>query len=168
MNYTYLKSLLTLLFAIIINANMCAWANTSVHNYKLLLINKTISINNPSNNSLNTDYKIFVQRFTAVKRNGLNNFDGSSFAIKPIDNVRVFPNPVSTQINISYTLSKDNQVVIKILDILGNEILTLLNLKLQAGEQINSFVINSKIPAGFYFVRIVSGNDAVIKRITIV
>lgn len=170
MNNKYLKISLTLLFAFLLNATTWAFVmiNASTDSSKLFLKNKSIVFNNPANNLLNSNFEDFMQRFTSLKRSGLNNFDMNSVLQKPIDNVKIFPNPVSTQINITYTLSKDNQVTIKVLDVLGNQILTLLNQKMQAGEQTNSFVINSKIPAGFYFIRIVSGNDAVIKRISVI
>lgn len=170
MNTKYLKISLTLLFACILNASTWALAivNDGIYNSSLLPSNTRLSLNKSSNFLLNSDFDNFMQRITAVKRVNLNNFDTYSALIKPIDNVKVFPNPVSTQINITYTLSKDNHVVIKVLDVLGSEVLLLLNQKLQAGEQTNSFVINSKIPAGLYFIRIVSGSDSVIKRISVI
>ena len=53
------------------------------------------------------------------------------------------------------------------MDVLGNEILTLLSEHISAGEQTNSFNIASKLSSGFYFVRIVAGSESVIKRISI-
>lgn len=86
---------------------------------------------------------------------------------KPIDNVKIYPNPVSTQINLSYTLAKDNIVTVKILDVLGNEVATLLSQKVTAGEQTNTFNLTTKLNSGLYFVRIVSGSESIIKRISV-
>ncbi len=84
-----------------------------------------------------------------------------------IDNVKIYPNPVSTYLNLKYTLSKDNLVTIKIVDILGKEVITLLSQKLSAGEQSSSFNLTSKLNSGLYFVRIVAGSESVIKRISV-
>ncbi|WP_051189704.1 T9SS type A sorting domain-containing protein [Daejeonella oryzae] len=86
---------------------------------------------------------------------------------KVITNVKVYPNPVSDQLNLSYKVNKDSNISIKIMDVLGNEILTLLSEHIAAGEQTNSFNIASKLSSGFYFVRVVAGNEAVIKRISV-
>lgn len=94
----------------------------------------------------------------------LNSIEVSRSAI---DNVRVYPNPVSTYLNLKYSLSKENLVTIKIVDILGNEVMTLLSQKQSAGEQSNSFNVSSRLNSGLYFVRIVAGSESVIKRISV-
>ncbi|HEX7366123.1 MAG TPA: T9SS type A sorting domain-containing protein [Pelobium sp.] len=86
---------------------------------------------------------------------------------KPIDNVKVYPNPVSDQLNLSFSLKKEGLVTIKILDVLGNDVYTLLNQKLPAGTQSNKFLIDNKLNTGFYFVRIISGSDSFVKRISV-
>lgn len=86
---------------------------------------------------------------------------------KALSNVKVFPNPVEDQINISYTLSKDANVTIKIMDVLGNEIATLLSQRLPSGEQNHSFAITSRLNSGYYFIRMIAGNETVIKRISV-
>ena len=87
--------------------------------------------------------------------------------IKAVSNVKVYPNPVAEQLNLTYNVGKDSNVTIKIMDILGNEITTLLSQKMQAGEQTNTFNINNKLNSGFYFVRLIVGSETVIKRISI-
>lgn len=86
---------------------------------------------------------------------------------KALSNVKVSPNPVEDQINISYTLGKDAVVTIKIMDVLGNEIATLLSQRLPAGEQNHSFAITSRLNSGYYFIRLIAGNETVIKRISV-
>jgi hypothetical protein len=86
---------------------------------------------------------------------------------KVLTNVKVYPNPVSDQLNLTYRVNKDSNITIKIMDVLGNEILTLLSEHISAGEQTNSFNIASKLSSGFYFVRVVAGSESVIKRISI-
>ncbi|MBC7912595.1 MAG: T9SS type A sorting domain-containing protein [Pyrinomonadaceae bacterium] len=87
--------------------------------------------------------------------------------LKVLSNVKVYPNPVADQLNLSYFVTKDSNVTIKIMDVLGNEITTLLSQRLPAGEQINSFPIVSRLNSGYYFIRLIVGNETIIKRISI-
>jgi hypothetical protein len=171
MNNKYFKISFAILLVFLVNASVFAlpYFNALNDSSKFSIKLKDNRSNRPVFSKLNTDFETFMLKVSAIKRinekpAGVNFIDLQ----KPIDNVKIYPNPVISQINISYSLKKDNQVIIKILDVLGNEIFTLLDQKLQAGEQTNSFVLNSKITPGFYFIRIVSGNDSVIKRISVV
>jgi len=87
--------------------------------------------------------------------------------VKVLSNVKVYPNPVDDQLNLSYYVNKESNVTIKIMDVLGNEIATLLSQKMPAGEQINSFPIASKLSSGYYFIRLMVGNETVVKRISV-
>jgi len=84
-----------------------------------------------------------------------------------INTVKVFYNPVADQVNISFRLAKQNSVTIKVMDALGNEVLQLLNTSLESGNQNLSFDASGKLTAGFYFVRVISGSETVVKRISI-
>ncbi len=87
---------------------------------------------------------------------------------KVLSDVKIYPNPVSDQLNISYNVGKESNVTIKIMDVLGNEIATLLaSQRMQPGDQSNSFSIASKLNSGFYFIRIIVGNETVVKRISV-
>ena len=44
---------------------------------------------------------------------------------KLLNNVQVYPNPITDQINLKYDLSRYSYVNIKIIDVLGNDIITL-------------------------------------------
>lgn len=86
---------------------------------------------------------------------------------KNINNVKVFYSPVSQQINVSFKLTKQGTVSIKLMDALGNEVLNLLNSTLERGNQSFAFDTNDKITPGFYFLRVVAGGEAVVKRMSI-
>ncbi len=131
--------------------------------------------------NLETDFDAFMFKMTSLKT-GLSQDKATTIAKtqsskslssvtlelqKPIDNVKVYPNPVADQLNLSYSLKKEGLVTIKILDVLGNDIYTLFNQKLPAGSQTNKFMIDSKLNTGFYFVRIISGSDSIVKRISV-
>ena len=86
---------------------------------------------------------------------------------KPLDNVKVYPNPVSNQLNLTYTLKNESVVTVKIMDVLGNEVLVLMSKKMEAGEQNSKFLIETKLSTGFYFVRLSAGSESIIKRISV-
>jgi hypothetical protein len=84
---------------------------------------------------------------------------------KLLNNVQVYPNPVTDQISLKYELSRNSNVTIKIMDVLGNDIITLFSQRIEPGEKVFNYSLNSKLNRGPYFVRIVAGTESVIKRI---
>lgn len=86
---------------------------------------------------------------------------------KSITNVKVIYNPIAEQINVSFKLSKEVAVSIKLMDALGNEILALANSTYEEGNHSLSFETQGKVTAGFYFVKLHSGTETVIKRISV-
>jgi len=87
---------------------------------------------------------------------------------KLLNNVQVFPNPVTDQINLKYDLSRSSNVSIKIMDVLGNDVITIFNQRgVEPGEKSYSYQLGGKLSKGFYFVRIVAGTESVIKRISV-
>ena len=86
---------------------------------------------------------------------------------KLLNNVQVYPNPVTDVINVKYDLSRYSLVTIKIVDVLGNDIKTIFNQRLEPGEKVLNYFLADRLNHGFYFVRIVAGNESVIKRISV-
>lgn len=86
---------------------------------------------------------------------------------KLLSNVKVFPNPTVESINLSFRLSKRAEVAIKVMDALGNEMMVLLSQTLDSGNQSHSFDIQGKLATGVYFVRLSSGTETVVKRISV-
>jgi FlaG/FlaF family flagellin (archaellin) len=86
---------------------------------------------------------------------------------KIINNVKASYNPVVEQIVVSFNLAKQSSVTIKLMDALGNEVLHLFNGTLDEGNQNHLFDSNEKVTPGFYFLRVASGSETVVKRISI-
>ncbi|MBA8988507.1 T9SS type A sorting domain-containing protein [Sphingobacterium cellulitidis] len=86
---------------------------------------------------------------------------------KLINNVKVFYNPISEQISVNFKLAKGSNITIKVMDALGNEVLSLHNGNLDSGMQNLSFDTQQKLSQGFYFVRVSGGSDTIVKRISI-
>lgn len=86
---------------------------------------------------------------------------------KLITNVKASYNPVVGQIVVSFNLAKQSSVTIKLMDALGNEVLHLFNGSLDEGNQNHLFDTNEKVAPGFYFLRVASGSETVVKRISV-
>lgn len=86
---------------------------------------------------------------------------------KVITNVKVSYNPIAEQIAVSFKIAKQSNVVVKLMDALGNEILNLSNSILDAGSHNLSFETEGKVSPGFYFIRVSSGTEIIVKRISI-
>ncbi len=86
---------------------------------------------------------------------------------KLLTDVSIYPNPITDKINLTYNVKKNTNVSIKIMDILGNDVLTLMAQRVEAGEQKNSFQLSNRLSPGFYFVRIIVGTEPFIKRISV-
>ena len=91
----------------------------------------------------------------------------AAFNDKVLNNVKVYPNPISDQLNLSFNVSKESTVTVKIMDVLGNEITTLLSERIAAGDQNKPFQITSRITSGFYFIRVSVGSEVITKRISV-
>ncbi|UIR55086.1 T9SS type A sorting domain-containing protein [Sphingobacterium sp. SRCM116780] len=115
------------------------------------------------------DNQSYFDRFDRVSYT--NSFrlvsESSKDVDKLINNVKVFYNPISEQISLSFKLGKQTSVAIKVMDALGNEVLQLMNGTLDAGNQNLSFDPSGKLNSGFYFVRVVSGSETVVKRFSV-
>ncbi|TSD67823.1 T9SS type A sorting domain-containing protein [Inquilinus sp. KBS0705] len=88
---------------------------------------------------------------------------------KLLTNVQVYPNPVLVDqtINIKYTISRNAYVNVKIMDMLGNDVVPLLSQRVDFGDQNISYNLSSKLSRGFYFVRIIVGTESVNRRISV-
>ncbi|TXI14655.1 MAG: T9SS type A sorting domain-containing protein [Pedobacter sp.] len=143
-------------------------------------------INKPVDLGINKELKLMFASFGSIANN-LFSSGGSSQTNRAMDipssmssneddkvlnNVVVYPNPVyiSEQLNITYRISKDTNITIKLMDVLGNEIYTFLPAEhVTVGEWTNSFPIPSRLNSGMsYFVQIIAGKDVVVKRISVI
>lgn len=81
--------------------------------------------------------------------------------------LKIYPNPVSEQININLRLDRDIGLSVKITDILGNDVATLANERSSAGEQTKTYTIPSKLNPGIYYLKILAGGEQVVKKISV-
>ena len=74
-----------------------------------------------------------------------------------------YPNPFNPTTTIEFTIPLENIVQIKVFNILGMEIATLLNEHKQAGKHTVEFDAHN-LAGGIYFYKVVSGNNLEIKK----
>jgi hypothetical protein len=86
---------------------------------------------------------------------------------KKFDLSQNYPNPFNPVTNIKFDLPKDIFVTMKIYDILGREIKTLVNEFKKAGSYITAFN-GSELSSGIYFYRIQAGNFVQVKRMVLI
>ena len=78
-----------------------------------------------------------------------------------------YPNPFNPATNIKFSIPKNSNVILKVFDMLGKEISTLVNEKLNAGEYERSFD-GSNLPSGVYFYKLTSGEFTETKKMLMI
>lgn len=87
---------------------------------------------------------------------------------KLLNNVQVYPLTITDQINLKYIVSRNANVTIKIMDVLGNNVATLFSERVESGERkFTQDLTSYRLTSGFYFLRVMVGTESVNKRITI-
>ncbi|WP_345213560.1 T9SS type A sorting domain-containing protein [Mucilaginibacter gynuensis] len=160
--------------------------NSTYSYVRLLVIAIAVSMNFAfAKGAYNQDTTTLLRKAKAVKTSYLRS--GLPFAMPPLKpgvvssarvnvnrqddklltNVQVYPNPVTDQINLKYEVSRNTNVTIKIVDVLGNDLVTIFSQRVETGDQKFSYNINNKLSRGFYFIRIMAGTESTIKRLSV-
>mgnify|MGYP006178922207 CR=1 FL=1 len=74
-----------------------------------------------------------------------------------------FPNPFNPSTVINYQIPADNFVTLKVYNLIGEELLTLVNSYQQKGSYTVKFEAD-KLSSGIYFYKIRYGNSAITKK----
>ena len=77
-----------------------------------------------------------------------------------------YPNPFNPVTNIRYDLQQDNFVTIRVYDVLGKEVVTLVNENKKAGKYMISFN-GTGLSSGIYFYKIKAGEYEHTRRMTL-
>jgi hypothetical protein len=78
-----------------------------------------------------------------------------------------YPNPFNPVTKINYSIEKQGLAILKVYDILGREIRTLVNEVKTAGNYLIEFN-GSELPSGVYFYRIQAGNFIQVKKMILI
>ncbi len=79
-----------------------------------------------------------------------------------------YPNPFNPTTTIEFTLAEDSKVSLKIYDILGRHIMTLVNEELKAGMLHQIPLDASRLSSGVYFYRLDAGKNSMVKKLTLI
>ncbi|MCD4730792.1 MAG: T9SS type A sorting domain-containing protein [Bacteroidales bacterium] len=100
-------------------------------------------------------YSLITPAFTDITENSLN----SSFSLS-----QNFPNPFSDQTTIGYKLNKNGFVSLKVFDVNGREVASLVNEEKPRGNYSVNFDA-SALRQGVYYYRLTSGNEQKTKKL---
>lgn len=78
-----------------------------------------------------------------------------------------YPNPFNPETKIGFSIPKSNYVDLRVYDILGREVKTLLSRQLNAGEYEIEFDAHN-LASGMYYYRLQSGDNVSVKKMTLV
>jgi len=162
-NYTNIFSwITTLAFALTINIAFAFQANKSDTTIHLAKTKLTATKNSYSKTGLHLALPPLKPAVTSTAKINVIRTDD-----KLLTDVQVYPNPVTDQINVKYILSRNALVTVKVMDVLGNDVMTLVSQRIGSGEQSFTYPVSNKLSRGFYFIRVVAGTESVIKRISV-
>jgi hypothetical protein len=77
-----------------------------------------------------------------------------------------YPNPFNPTTTINFSLAQDNHITLKIFDVLGREVMMLINEKREAGIHSLKFDA-SNLPSGLYFYKLQAGDFMDVKKMMI-
>jgi len=101
----------------------------------------------------------------------INEWGGSSTGISSIESnlfsVNVFPNPVSSILNLSYLLNEDTRVNISLYDLEGREVAKLFNEIQNSGTKIERMSIPSDLIKGVYILKFETNSGQYFKKIIV-
>ncbi len=144
-------------------------------NSKIVFENGSRLIVNGDENKFNS-----TQTFTVNSNELMNGYDilsnlktANDIRKSEVNKVKEFnlsqnsPNPFNPTTKINYRITGDNYVTLKIFDLAGKEIKTLVNNFQKAGEYEVTFD-GSSLSSGIYYYKIVSGNFTSIRKMMLI
>lgn len=81
--------------------------------------------------------------------------DESNISSSEIKATKIFPNPAKDQTTVQFVLDKPSYVSMKIVDMGGKELQTVINSNLQQGSH-NTIIHTNRLTAGIYYVQIIT------------
>lgn len=92
---------------------------------------------------------------------------GNKETINKFDLSQNYPNPFNPKTNIQYSLATDEFVDLRVYDLLGNEVATLINTAQAAGSY--SIIFDAAdLPSGIYIYKITAGKYSDTKKLLLV
>ena len=113
------------------------------------------------------DYSgIYQVWLSTIDRNILSAEDNSNSPVNEFVLFQNYPNPFNPSTRIKYTIEKESFVQLKVYDVLGNEVKTLVNEEKPSGTYGVEFTAG-ELPAGIYFYRLTAGKFSQTKKLVL-
>ena len=125
------------------------WGNLNLSNLKILI--------DSGNKGSNDDSLILVNQYTGVNDHNQSNTP-NTYSL-----TQNYPNPFNPTTTINYQLQFSGRVTLKVYNILGKEVATIVNEDKPAGNYSVNFDAG-KLSSGIYFYRLQSGNFIATKK----
>jgi hypothetical protein len=114
----------------------------------------------------------YAYRLKQIDNSGTFNYSSEAEVTIAVSKVfalnQNYPNPFNPTTTINFTLAQDGFTTLKIYDILGKEVATLVNSEMKAGIQ-NTVVFDaSKLSSGVYFSRLEKNGNAQIQKVLMI
>jgi len=130
-----------------------------------------------NNNNISIDYKnkfIYVGTSNGIYRTGIVTAIDENEPQLPVNNYSLaqnYPNPFNPSTIISYQVAEKSFVTLKVYDVLGNEIATLVNEEKPAGSyevEFQSAIGSWQLTSGMYFYQLMVGNYVETKKMLLI
>ena len=110
-------------------------------------------------------YSIEINRFiTAVENQGITKIEHNSYhSVKQFDLRQNYPNPFNPSTTIEFTLPKSEFTTLKVYNILGKEVSTLISRKLNQGKHTYTFD-GKNLASGIYYYQLEAGDYREVKK----
>jgi len=113
----------------------------------------------------------YVYRLKQIDNDGTYKYSGEAEVTITMPTVfalnQNYPNPFNPTTTISFTLAQDGYTTLKIYDVLGKEVATLVNGEMKAGVQNTITFDASKLSSGVYFSRLQNSGSTQIKKLVL-
>jgi len=106
-----------------------------------------------------TEFFVGMYNFTA----GATGVDDQGVTVNSYDLQQNYPNPFNPSTSISYSISENSKVQLRVYDVLGNEVATLVNEEKSAGSYNITFNA-SNLASGLYLYKLTAGNFTSTKK----
>ncbi|HGY54201.1 MAG TPA: T9SS type A sorting domain-containing protein [Caldithrix abyssi] len=81
---------------------------------------------------------------------------------------RIYPNPFNPSTTVEYTLDQSGPTTLKVYNVLGQEVVTLLDNEYQTAKTYSKTINMKNQPSGTYFVHLRQGNKSAVKKMLLI
>src|SRR5436190_3509364 len=151
-----------------------AFSGTDISGGDLLILSSSFSIDGDFAGGSGSSADIWITRFHNCNDNSFTKAVPVNTSINEsvLYKLTNYPNPFSHSVIITYSIPQNTKVSLKIYDVMGRSIKTLVNAKVAAGiYNIQWNVSDEKgnaVPAGIYFLRMQAGSYTETKKLMII